>query len=319
MTCIQCNAMEHILFSQIMKHLVQKNILVKFQHGFRANHSCETQLLNTVEGLSRRLDMRTTDLLILDFSEAFDTVPHRRLLSKLNQYGIGGKTNKWIESWLCHCNQEVVRDGSSSPDYPVLSAIPQGFVLWPLVFLLYVNDIGDKTLPQASIKLFADDCHLYRTINTRENEEQLQADLRTMTEWSNTWLMSFNADKCHLLKITRHRTSIETSYHIEDKKLSQVPSHPYLGVELTSGLTWIIQISNITGKTNKILNLLQRYFYNCSTEVKSRAFTSLVRPCLEYSSSVWDPYFKKDINQLEKVQREKVQHLYVGNISIQKA
>ena len=204
--------MEHVLFSQIMKHLDQKNILVKFQHGFRANHSCETQLLNTVEDLSRRLDMRTTTyLLILDFSKAFDTVPHRRLLGKLNHYGIGGKTNKWIESWLWHRNQKVVLDGSSSPDSPVLSGVPQGTVFGPLMFLLYVNDIGDKASPQTSIKLFADDCLLYRTIKTREDEEQLQADLNTMIEWSNTWLMSFNADKCHLLKITRHRTNIETS------------------------------------------------------------------------------------------------------------
>jgi hypothetical protein len=116
--------MEHILFSQIMKHLDQKNILVKLQHGFKANHYCETQLLNTVEDLSRRLDMRKTiDLLILYFSKAFDTVPHRRLLGKLNHYGIGGKTNKWIESWFCHRNQKVVLDGSSSPDSSVLSGV----------------------------------------------------------------------------------------------------------------------------------------------------------------------------------------------------
>jgi hypothetical protein len=93
-----------------------------------------------------------------------------------------------------------------------------------------------------------------------------------------------------------------------------------LGVELTSDLAWIIHISNITGKANKmILNLLRRHLYNCSTEVKSRAFTSLVRPHLEYASSVWDPYLKQDINQLDALRRssEKVPHLYVGNISIQ--
>ena len=190
----------------------------------------------------------------------------------------------------------------------------------PLMFLLYMNDIGDKTSPQTSIKLFADNCILYHTIKTREDEEQLQADLSRMIEWSNTLLMSFNADKCHLLKITRHRTNIETSYHIEGKKLSQVPSHPYLGLELTSDLIWIIHISNITGKANKmILNLLRRHLYNCSTEVKSRAFTSLVRPHLEYASSVWDPYLKQDINQLEKVQRKGARFVYMGNISIQKA
>ena len=99
LTCILCKTMEHILFSQIMRHLDSHNVLVNYQHGFRKNHSCETQLLATMEELSRNLDQRkTTDLLILDFSKAFDTVPHRRLLHKLNHYGVTGRTNRWISS-----------------------------------------------------------------------------------------------------------------------------------------------------------------------------------------------------------------------------
>lgn len=305
LTCILCKSMEHIVFSQIMNHLDRHKILVNFQHGFRANHSCETQLLNTVEDLSRRLDKRkTTDILILDFSKAFDTVAHRRLLHKLTHYGITGYTNNWIESWLCHRQQKVVLDGSSSSDSPVLSGVPQGTVLGPLMFLLYVNDIGDKISPLTTIKLFADDCLLYRNINSTQDEIQLQLDLNTMVEWSNTWLMRFNAAKCHLLKTTRQRTHLQTQYNIEGNNLQEVQHHPYLGVELTSDLTWKTHISNITGKANKILNLLRRHLYGCSQEVKSRAFTSLVRPHLEYSSSVWDPYFKQDIQALEKVQRK---------------
>ena len=114
LTCILCKSMEHIIFSQIMNHLDRHNILVKFQHGLRANRSCETQLLNTVEDLSRRLDRRkVTDLLILDFSKAFDTVPHRRLLHKIQHYGVTGRTNRWISSWLCQRQQRVVLDGSA--------------------------------------------------------------------------------------------------------------------------------------------------------------------------------------------------------------
>ena len=153
----------------------------------RPNHSCETQLLNTVEDLSHRLDKRkTTDLLILDFSKAFDTVPHRRLLLKMKHYGITGKTNKWTESWLCHRQQRVVLDGTASTDSQVLSGVPQGTVLRPLLFLLYVNDIGDKISPQTTIKLFADDALLYRSINNPSDQIQLQQDLDTMIEWSKT-------------------------------------------------------------------------------------------------------------------------------------
>jgi hypothetical protein len=114
-----------------------------FQHGFRRNHSCETQLLNTAEELSRRLDMRQTiDLLILDFSKAFDTVPHRRLLHKIQHYGVEGLTNKWIGSWLYQRKQKVVLDGYSSDKSSVISGVPQGTVLGPLTFLLwYVTNL----------------------------------------------------------------------------------------------------------------------------------------------------------------------------------
>ena len=135
-----------------MGHLDKYGTLVHFQHGFRPNHSCETQLLNTVEDLSDRFDKRKTiDLLILDFSKAFDTVPHRRLLLKLNHYGITGKTNEWIEAWLCHRQQRVVLDGAASTDSQFLSGVPQGTVLGALMFLLYVNDIGDKISSQTTI------------------------------------------------------------------------------------------------------------------------------------------------------------------------
>ncbi|MEW8548207.1 MAG: reverse transcriptase family protein, partial [Candidatus Thiodiazotropha sp.] len=254
---------------------------------------------------SRRLDKRkSTDLIILDFSKAFDTVPHKLFLLKLNHYGIAGKTNSWIESWLCNRQQRVVLDGAASTDSPVLSGVPQGTVLGPLMFLLYINDIGAKISPQTTIKLFADDALLYRTIDSPSDELQLQHDLDTMIDWSKTWLMRFNAKKCHLLKITRQRKTPQTKYSIDGSHLEEVQHHPYLGVELTSDLTWKTHISNISERANRILNLLRRHLYNCNQDVKTRAFTTLVRPHLEYSSTVWDPYFKQDIQTLEKIQRK---------------
>ena len=139
--------------------------------------------------------------------------PHRRLLYKLEHHRITGKNNKWIESWLCQRQQRVVLDGASSADSTVLSGVPQGTVLGPLMFLLYVNDIGAKISPLTTIKLFADDALLYRTINNPSDEQQLQHDLDTMIGWANTWLMRFNAKKCHLLKITRQRKPLQTHHH----------------------------------------------------------------------------------------------------------
>ena len=118
-----------------------------------------------------------------------------------------------------------------------------------------VNDIADKISPQTRIKLFADDCLLYRTIDTKQDHKQLQ-DLNTLVDWSHTWLMTFNAAKCHLLKITRKTKILDTEYKIDNHTLLRVQHHPYLRVELTSDLTWKHHIGLITGKAQKILNLL---------------------------------------------------------------
>ena len=165
---------------------------------------------------------QTINLLILDFSKAFDTVPHRRLLHKIQHYGVEGLTNKWIGSWLCQRKQKVVLDGYSSEESSVISGVPRGTVLGPLMFLIYVNDIADKISPQTRIKLFADDCLLYRTIDTKQDHKQLQQDLNTLVDWSHTWLMRFNAAKCHLLKITRKTKFLNTEYKIENHTLQRV-------------------------------------------------------------------------------------------------
>ena len=186
----------------------------------------------------------------------------------------------------------------------------------PLLFLLYVNDIGDKISPQIPIKLFADDALLYRSINNPSDQIQLQQDLDTMIEWSKTWLMRFNAKKCHLLKITRQREPLQTRYSIDDSQLEEVQHHPYLGVELTFDLTWKSHTIIISARANRIINLLRRRLYGCSQEVKSRTFTTLVRLHLEYSSTVWDPYFKQDKQSLEKIQHKGVRFV-TGNYSYQ--
>ena len=162
LTTVLCKLMEHVVYKDIMNHLENYVILFANQHGFRKNHSCETQLILTVEDLARNVDNGDQmDILIIDFSKAFDKVPHRRLLSKLQFYGIQGKTLAWIESWLINRSQSVIVDGVCSSSVAVMSAVPQGTVLGPLMFLLFVNDMQDDL--QCSLRLFADDALLYHT------------------------------------------------------------------------------------------------------------------------------------------------------------
>lgn len=167
--------LEHVIFKHIMEHCEQYNIILTNQHGFRAKRSCETQLVETIEDIARNRNFgNAIDLLILDCSKAFDTVPHKKLLLKLNMYGIGPDTSigKWISSWLNDRSQKVTLDGESSAAARVKSGVPQGTVLGPLMFLLFINDIGSE-VEHSRIHLFADDCLLFREVNNEKDHIKL--------------------------------------------------------------------------------------------------------------------------------------------------
>ena len=187
-----------------MAHLEQLNILKDYQHGFRKGRSCETQLIITVDEITKSLDNRSqVDLLILDFSKAFDTVSHARLLKKLEHYGINELVLGWIRSWLLNRSQRVIIDGASSNEVSVRSGAPQGTVLGPLMFLIYINDIGEHIT--SNLRLFADDSLLYCAIDIPQDCLALQEDLDKLSQWSYKWQMSFNVSKCKSLSLTRKR------------------------------------------------------------------------------------------------------------------
>ena len=151
--------MEHIVCKHILSHLDTHSILTQYQHGFRKAHSCESQLLLTVNDLMCSYDKKIqTDVAILDFSRAFDTVLHERLLGKLDHYGIRGKIQEWIRSFLCSGQMWVAVDGETSQKCKVDSGVPQGTVFGPLLFLLFINDLPGQVSPGTITRLFAYDC-----------------------------------------------------------------------------------------------------------------------------------------------------------------
>ena len=201
LTCILCKVMEHIILSNMWKHLHKHNIILHFQHGFQSGLSCESQLIETVHDWMIAMDNKTQiDAILLDFAKAFDKVPHLRLLSKLTSYGITGNTQNWIKSFLSNRKQRVSVNGALSDITDVTSGVPQGSVLGPVLFLLYINDINGNI--KSSIRLFADDSIIYRKISSKTDHEILQTDLSQLQTWSDKWQMEFNVSKCVHLPIT---------------------------------------------------------------------------------------------------------------------
>ena len=180
------------------------------------------------------------------------------------------------------------------------SRVPQGTVLGPLLFLLYINDIKQNI--NSKIRLFADDCVLYREINEKLDCLELQQDLQKLVDWSHTWQMSFNINKCHSLHAHKKKQPIIHTYTMDNTLVTPVTHHPYLGIELQSDLRWTTHIQNTTNKAQKTLNMLKRNLKQASTTVKSQAYKTIVRPQLEYASAIWDPHTLKDTHNLNKIQ-----------------
>jgi len=289
LTSITCKCLEHIIYSQTMAHFEADNILHDAQHGFRKGRSCESQLILTTHDLARGLDDKSQiDAILLDFSKAFDKVPHRRLLYKLDQYGVRGQTLTWISAFFSGRSQRVVCEGYTPPSAAVISGVPQGTVLSPLLFLAYINDLPKCV--SSTPRLFADDCLLYRRINSIEDSELLQQDLDRLQEWEKKWMMSFNPSKCEVLRVTLKRKNlIEEAYTIHGQPLKIVSSAKYLGLTIDSKLNYNEHISNICNKANSTRAFIHRNTRSCPRKVKATAYMSFVRPQLEYVSTVWCP------------------------------
>ena len=308
LTCISCKIMEHIITSHIMKHASRQNIMYPLQHGFRKYLSCETQLIEFVDDVTKNLDQgKQTDCLIMDFSKAFDKVSHSMLIHKLHHYGITGKTNQWIKNFLSNRGQLVVVEGEKSTEIPVESGVPQGSVLGPSLFLFYINDM--PTNIKGTVRLFADDTIVYVTVSNDIDAANLQQDLDNLAKWETAWLMKFHPEKCNVLTISKKKTPITRDYVLHGHTLERVTSAKYLGVTITSDLKWGEHINNICTKANKTIGFLKRNINISNKSIKEKAYLSLVRPTLEYASTVWDPYQQNDKHRLEMVQRRAARYV----------
>ena len=253
-------------------------LINKVQHGFLRNRSCITQLLGVRHDIGKNLDRnKQVDVLYLDFSKAFDSVDHGILLHKLQMHGINGTLLQWFENYLNERWQRVVIEDVASAWSPVTSGVPQGSILGPLLFVMFINDLPDNVSPGTVSSLYADDSKLYREIRSKEECQCLQEDLNQLEKWSNESRMWFNTDKCKVLIISRKQNPIKFPYRIYGRELSPCQEEKDLG----------ILVSN-----------------NLKCQVRKTLYSTLVKSQLMYGSEVWWPLIVSNLSKrIEGVQR----------------
>lgn len=322
LTSVACKLLEHIIVKNIIIFLEANNFFYVYQHGFRKGLSCETQLAGLTYDITSSLDTGSqVDAVFLDFAKAFDRVPHHRLFLKLSQLNLDPLVLSWIRNFLSCRTQFVSANGTSSSELPVSSGIPQGSVIGPLLFLIFINDLPSGLLSR--VRLFADDCVVYRAISHISDQEALQDDLDKISQWCATWQLPINIDKSKVISFSRVNT-MNCSYYLGLCELQRVFSYKYLGVYLSHDMSWAIHISNLISSANRSLGFVRRNLRHCPIAVKKLAYTSLIRPKLEYASPIWDPHQITYSNALEAVQNRAVRFIFnnfssSSSISLMKA
>jgi hypothetical protein len=306
LTAVPCKVMEFFVREAIVDHMERNGLFTEYQFGFRARRSTTLQLLLALEEWTKRLDEGlVVDTCYIDVKKAFDTVPHRRLLKKLNSYGIQGEILRWIEAFLRDREQSVTINGEKSEAVRVKSGVPQGSVLGPTLFIIYVNDMPEVV--QSHLLLYADDSKLYRAVKENKDVEYLQSDLDALQEWSNKWLLTFHPEKCKVIRIG-NKEQARPTYVMRSGSGVGMPvmwtaAEKDLGVIVDEGLRFQKEIETRLKKGNTIVGVIRRTFSYLDERMFKTLFTALVRPHLEYACSVWMPHLLKDIRSLEGVQR----------------
>ena len=305
LTSIPCKVMESIIKDQVVDHLVNNSLLNKSQHGFMKHKSCVTNLLEFFEKITLESDNNIPmDIIYLDFSKAFDKVPKHRLIQKLKSHSIKGNVLSWINNWLTGRRQRVIINGEQSTWEPVLSGVPQGSVLGPLAFVIFINDIDTLTKFITIMRKFADDTKLAQCILSEEDRDKLQDCLNLLCEWADIWGMSFNVAKCKILHVGHNNPKYE--YFMNGIKLSEVKIEKDIGVKVSHDLKPSIQCLEAAKTANYMLGTISRAFHFRDRHVFLNLYKQYVRCHLEFSVSAWCPWTAVDKDVLERVQRRAV-------------
>jgi hypothetical protein len=301
LTSILCKVLESFIRDAIVNYMTDCSLYTKCQHGFRKGRSCTTQLLEVMEDFTKYLDDNDSfDVLYLDFKKAFDSVPHERLLLKMQTYGITGQVLQWVRNFLAGRVQRVRVGRAFSEQADVLSGIPQGSILGPILFTLFINDLPDDI--SSVCKIFADDTKIY---SCTSHSQTIQKDLDNLVNWSDKWNLYFNAGKCKVLHYGRKNPNIEYTMGNDNERvrLTVCDEEKDLGVIFDKNLKFDKQVESSVQKANKMLGIIKRSFTYLDEDMFLRLYKSLIRPHLEYGNVIWNPYLKRQSARIESVQR----------------
>ena len=280
-----------------------------FQYGSRSSRSTADLLTVVSDRIARAFNRSgATRAVALDISKAFDIVWHAGLLHKLKSYGISGQIFRLISSFFSNRWLRVVLDGKSSQEYPVNAGVPQGSILGPTLFLLYINDLLDDVI--CNIAIYADDTTLYSKCNRAsdlwqqlELASELESDLRDTVDWGRKWLVDFNAGKTQLVSFDRSKNNGAIDVKVDGSVLEDKTSFKMLGLNFSSKLDWGSYIVSIAKTASKKIGALIRSMKFLSSEVALYLYKSTIRPCMEYCCHVWAGAPSCSLELLDKLQK----------------
>ena len=305
LTCIPCKILEKLTVKMIIEHIKANQLVNQRQHGFTKGRSTTTNLLEVMNIWSEALMHGIpVDVLYLDYQKAFDSVPHIRLIKQINSLGISGKASNWIKAFLTNRTQKVRVNGAESEWAPVLSGIPQGSILGPILFSLFVNDLPHQV--KSLISLFADDTKIHLPLTEEESTRQLQEDLWKLEEWANTMQMRFHPLKCKVMHLGKKNPNHDYYMHTEAgllHKLEVTEVEKDLGVHTDNKLKFTDHCQNKINSASKTLRYIRHTFKYIDEQLFLLLYKALVRPHLEYASCIWHPFLKYNIDAIERVQR----------------
>ncbi len=292
-TSVPGKILESLIKDKLVEHLEIFELILPSQHGFTKGRSCTTNLLEFCENISNCLDSNTpVDVIYLDFSKAFDKVPITKLLAKVKSLNITGKVYEWIKAWLTNRKQRVVLNGVESEWCIVISGVPQGSVLGPILFLIYINDIDSAAHKVKFFSKFADDTKLGHPVKSEADRDVLQSQLNSLCVWAKKWGMEFNVDKCKVLHYGRNNK--EYQYQMYGKVLDKVDTEKDIGVLVNKTGKPSEQCIKASRTANGILSQISRTFHYRDKKVFLDLYKRHVRVHLEYATPAWSPWLAGD-------------------------